>query len=215
MKAPTGGAALVSRRLSWTGETLDSISDSVTPANSETFTYTQSHRLASASGAYGSLSWTYDSDGNRASQTIGGAVQAYAYPSNSNMLASITQSGAATRSFTYDAAGNRASDATGLTTDNEGYDGGDRLRGVSQRRRLRQGVAPSQGARSPHFDGFWASGRETCGHGGQGGCVARLPAAQTTDTTGSCMLSGAIVLARMRERPSRFTAWLKLQRLGG
>jgi hypothetical protein len=42
----------------------NSYADAATSANSETFTYTPSHRLASAKGAYGSLASTYDAVGN-------------------------------------------------------------------------------------------------------------------------------------------------------
>jgi RHS repeat-associated protein len=99
----------------------------VTPANSEAFTYTPSHRLASASGAYGSLSWTYDADGNRTSQVVGSATQTYAYPTTSNLLSSIAQSGASTRSFGYDASGDRSSDTVGSSSLSEAYDGDGRL----------------------------------------------------------------------------------------
>ncbi|WP_158813296.1 RHS repeat-associated core domain-containing protein [Methylocapsa sp. S129] len=121
--APASGPALINRALSWTGEELTSITDAVTPADSEAFTYTPSHRLASASGAYGSLAWTYDAVGNRATQVAASATQTYAYPMSSNQLASIAQTGAATRSFAYDASGNRASDTTGASVLNAGYDG--------------------------------------------------------------------------------------------
>jgi RHS repeat-associated protein len=99
----------------------------VTPASSEAFTYTPSHRLAAASGAYGSLSWTYDANGNRTSQVVGSATQTYAYPATSNLLSSIAQSGASTRSFGYDASGNRASDTAGSSSPSEAYDGDGRL----------------------------------------------------------------------------------------
>jgi RHS repeat-associated protein len=121
--APASGSALINRTLSWTGEELNSIADAVTPADSETFTYTNSHRLASATGAYGSLSWTYDAVGNRTSQVVGSATQTYAYPTTSNMLSSITQSGVSTRNFTYDAAGDRITDVAGSSSLGETYDG--------------------------------------------------------------------------------------------
>jgi RHS repeat-associated protein len=121
--APASGPALINRTLAWTGEELNSITDAVTPANSETFTYTPSHRLATANGAYGSLAWTYDAVGNRATQVVASATQTYAYPPTSNQLASITQTGATTRSFGYDASGNRSSDTVGPTVLNAQYDG--------------------------------------------------------------------------------------------
>src|SRR5271170_4961345 len=96
------GYDVINRTLAWTGEELTSIADAATPANSEAFTYTPSHRLASAKGPYGTLAWTYDADGNRMTQVVGPASQAYAYPTTSNQLSSIAQAGAATRSFTPD-----------------------------------------------------------------------------------------------------------------
>jgi YD repeat-containing protein len=69
------------------------------------------------------LAWTYDADGNRATQVVGSATQAYAYPTTSNQLAGIAETGAATRSFTYDASGDRVSDAVGSSVLNERYDG--------------------------------------------------------------------------------------------
>jgi hypothetical protein len=47
-------AAVVNRTLSWTAETLDSVVDSQFPGNTPLFTYTLTHRLASAIGFYGS-----------------------------------------------------------------------------------------------------------------------------------------------------------------
>jgi YD repeat-containing protein len=50
--APASGADLINRTLAWTGEELTAITDKVTPADSEAFTYTPSHRLKSATGAW-------------------------------------------------------------------------------------------------------------------------------------------------------------------
>jgi YD repeat-containing protein len=122
--ATSGGAALINRTLAWTGETLISIVDAVNPLNNETLTYSHAHRLKTAIGPYGSLSWSYDSVGNRLTQTVNAVAQTYVYPTNSNMLSSIAQAGAASRLFIYDAAGNRASDATaGSSALGEQYDG--------------------------------------------------------------------------------------------
>ena len=46
-----------------------------------------------ATGAYGSLAYTYDLVGNRLMQTLGGAVTTYSYAAGTNRLASITASG--------------------------------------------------------------------------------------------------------------------------
>ena len=122
--APTIGAAVINRTLAWTGETLDSIADAAVPGNSETLTYSKRHALNAATGPYGALSWTYDVDHNRLTQTVNGVAQTYAYPSNSNQLSSIVQSGAPSRLFGYDAAGNRTSDVmAGSPALAEQYDG--------------------------------------------------------------------------------------------
>jgi hypothetical protein len=116
-------AAVLNRTLSWTGETLDSITDNQFPGNtppftytaqSQSLTYTPTHRLASAVGYYGSYAWTYDPTGNRTSETANSVASAYAYPSASNQLASITPSGATARSFGYDAAGDISSDSASI-----------------------------------------------------------------------------------------------------
>jgi RHS repeat-associated protein len=120
--ATTSSAATVlNRTLAWTGETLDSITDNQFPGNmppftytaqSQSFTYTPTHRLASAVGYYGSYAWAYDPTGNRTSETANGAASAYTYPTTSNQLASITPSSIGTvRSFGYDAAGDITSDS--------------------------------------------------------------------------------------------------------
>jgi RHS repeat-associated protein len=116
-------ANVVNRTLAWTGETLDSITDNQFPGNtppftytaqSQAFTYTPTHRLASAIGYYGSYAWAYDPTGNRTSETANSVASAYAYPSTSNQLASVTPSGGTARSFAYDAAGDITSDSASV-----------------------------------------------------------------------------------------------------
>ena len=112
---PGNPSATLDRSLSWTGDdVINAIIDNQNPgtgqptvytAQTQTFTYTPARRLASASGYYGPLSWTYDANGNRRSETNSGAVSTYAYPSTANALSSVTLGGAA-RAFVYDAAGN-------------------------------------------------------------------------------------------------------------
>jgi hypothetical protein len=43
------------------------IIDGIAAANNESLGYNDAARLSSASGAYGTKSWTYDANGNRAS----------------------------------------------------------------------------------------------------------------------------------------------------
>ena len=113
-------AAVLNRTLAWTGETLDSITDNQFPGNtppftytaqSQSLTYTPTHRLASAVGYYGSYAWAYDPTGNRTSKTANSVASAYAYPATSNQLASVTPSGGTARSFGYDAAGDITTDS--------------------------------------------------------------------------------------------------------
>ncbi|QGM99944.1 RHS repeat protein (plasmid) [Methylocystis parvus] len=110
----------IDRSLSWTGDIVNSIVDNVNPgttppftytAQSQSFTYTPTRRLASASGYYGALSWTYDANGNRASETANGATSTYAYPAGSNRLTSVTPAGGTARAFTYDASGDILTDS--------------------------------------------------------------------------------------------------------
>jgi YD repeat-containing protein len=54
-------------------------------------------------------------------------TQTYNYPAASNQLASITQTGAGTRSFGYDASGDRSSDTLGAAKLSAQYDGHGRL----------------------------------------------------------------------------------------
>jgi RHS repeat-associated protein len=101
---------VVSRALAWTGETLDQITNNLDATQTETLTYSQNHRLASAAGYYGTFAWTYDANGNRTSETAGAVASAYAYRANSNLLASITPAGGTARSFAYVASGNIVGD---------------------------------------------------------------------------------------------------------
>ena len=111
---------MLNRTLAWTGETLDSIADNQFPGNtppfaytaqSQSLTYTPTHRLASAVGYYGSYAWAYDPTGNRTSETANSVASAYVYPISSNQLASITPTGGTARSFGYDAAGDITADS--------------------------------------------------------------------------------------------------------
>ena len=124
--APGTGGAVLDRTYSWSGDTLTGIADNLTSANSEALTYSAAHRLLTASGAYGSLAWTYDAVGNRTSETTGTGPSAtttsYSYPTTSNQLSSLSSSGATLRSLGYDAAGNVSTDANAGVAWTYGYD---------------------------------------------------------------------------------------------
>lgn len=84
---------------------ITSINDDVSSTHSQMFTYDALNRLVGANGAYGGLAYTYDSVGNRLSETYNGAVSNYVSATSSNRLSSISST-SGNRSFTYDAAGN-------------------------------------------------------------------------------------------------------------
>src|SRR5690606_5684060 len=77
-----------------------SIIDNLTPARSQAFTYDDLNRLLTASGAYPTISYSYDADSNRRTSTQGGVTQTYGYSATSNRLNSVT-GGTGTRTLTY------------------------------------------------------------------------------------------------------------------
>jgi len=90
----TGIAATV-EKLSYSYDAADnvlSIADGVSAANSQSFGFDILNRLASASGAYGRLDYSYDANGNRSTESS---------PATSDGLASVT-------SFAYNQAGRLA-----------------------------------------------------------------------------------------------------------
>jgi RHS repeat-associated protein len=89
------------------GVNLTSITDTVTPANSQSLWYTPTGRLQNASGPYGDLTFYMDAVGNRTHELKTGApTKVLGYPAGNNRLVSETTGGTLTRSFTYDGAGN-------------------------------------------------------------------------------------------------------------
>jgi RHS repeat-associated protein len=69
------------------------IKDKVNAADTQTLEYDPLNRLlqaTSGAGGYGKLVWTYDSVGNRLTQTAKGVKTTYGYTKGSNQLASIT-----------------------------------------------------------------------------------------------------------------------------
>jgi len=88
---------------------LTSITDSLDSTRDETLTVDDHNRLATASGKYGSLTFTYDNNGNRATEKVGSTTYTYSNESSKNQLASYTD-GTNTRHFTYTSNGNMATD---------------------------------------------------------------------------------------------------------
>lgn len=125
-----GDATTVLRDLTYTYEqrnNLATISDAQVPLNSETFGYTARESLASATGPYGLLAFTYDGVGNRITAWTGSVVDSYAYPSTSNRLSTVTPAGGPSRALTYDAAGNVIGDDQAAVDYSYTYDSAGRM----------------------------------------------------------------------------------------
>jgi RHS repeat-associated protein len=99
---------------------ITGIPDGLTPANDETYSYTDAGRLAGATSSttasYGTRSWTYDNNGNRLTETANGVLNNYYYGANDNRLSNVAQGSVSKRIFTYDAAGNVTQDLRNSTT---------------------------------------------------------------------------------------------------
>jgi CRISPR-associated endonuclease Cas3-HD len=115
------GATAIINRSHVRGDALNltGITNAVTPANSETFTYSAANRLATAAatgtGAYGARTWAYDSVGNRTSEVstpVGGSAttRTFTYPATSNKPTTVMIGAATDRAFVHDAGGNITSD---------------------------------------------------------------------------------------------------------
>ncbi len=87
---------------------ITKITDVLNPTKNKTFSYDALDRLASASGPWGALSWTYDGVGNRTTQVENGAASTYSYESGTNRLKGVT--GAQSLAFTLDANGSTTSE---------------------------------------------------------------------------------------------------------
>jgi YD repeat-containing protein len=79
----------------------------------QTFGYDALHRLTSAGGPWGTLSWAYDPTGNRVSQEAGGATTTYAYDATNRLTST---GGTAPETFTYDGFGRLTQDSRGTYT---------------------------------------------------------------------------------------------------
>jgi RHS repeat-associated protein len=107
---------------------LTGITDNITSARTESYAYTATNRLAQGTGIWGTLTWGYDSVGNRASEALAaGPTDTYNYPGTSNKLATVTQGATTTRAFTHDGAGNVTADDRAGTIYNYRYNQRNRL----------------------------------------------------------------------------------------
>jgi RHS repeat-associated protein len=127
-----GATKIINRFYDRTDKTnVTGIVDAVAAANNESLGYNDAARLSTASGAYGTRSWTYDANGNRTSETANGVLDTYYYVTNSNRLSNIARNAAATRIFTYDSAGNVIQDLRGANAYNYAVNNAGRIRQMS------------------------------------------------------------------------------------
>ncbi|HEX7684698.1 MAG TPA: RHS repeat-associated core domain-containing protein [Trinickia sp.] len=116
---------------------ITSITDHVTSSRSQSLTYDDLNRVATASGAYGAQSYSYDGVGNRLSRSANGLTDTYDYSSTSNRLNSVTSASGNVRSFTYAASGQvsqdlrDASDTYTFTVNANGRNAGASLNGAT------------------------------------------------------------------------------------
>ena len=104
----TGSGSSLVQKLTYGYDAADNvltIADGVNAARNQTLGYDVIDRLVSAAGAYGSLTYNYDNNGNRLSQKLGKATTKYTYTAGTNRLASIT-AGGVTVSVSTNANGN-------------------------------------------------------------------------------------------------------------
>lgn len=89
---------------------LTSITDNIDNTRNETLTVDALNRLSTASGKYGSRTYTYDFNSGRATRVIGGgATYTTTRVTNKNRVDHISD-GSSTRNFTWTANGNMATD---------------------------------------------------------------------------------------------------------
>lgn len=87
--------------------------DWVNTNRTQTFTLDALKRLTQSVGAYGTVTYTYDDNSNRATISDGTTTETYNYTAGTNRLANITGGTIGTRAFTYSASGNTATDDRG------------------------------------------------------------------------------------------------------
>jgi RHS repeat-associated protein len=84
---------------------VHTITDAVTPGNSQSFAYDTLQRLIQAQGGYGTEALSYDSDGNRLSEAQATYTENYGYQSGSDLLTTISIAGTVVQGFGYTADG--------------------------------------------------------------------------------------------------------------
>ena len=108
MKSLADAGSTTLQNLSYGYDVADkvlSLTDGVTSGNSQTLEYDVLNRLTGAKGSYGSLAYTYDTVGNRLTQTLGSVTSSFSYKANSNRLTGMV-TGATHQTVGTSAAGN-------------------------------------------------------------------------------------------------------------
>jgi YD repeat-containing protein len=100
-----------------TTDNISGITDTLDPANTQSFTYDAESRLDAASGSYGVMDYGYDGVGNRTSLDInnGAETKTLTYSSTSNQLLGVTVVPGGTTTFTYTDSGNMETDSSRTT----------------------------------------------------------------------------------------------------
>jgi RHS repeat-associated protein len=112
---------------------LTGITDNMAAGRDETYTVDALDRLHTASGVYGSRTYTYDNNSNRLTRVAGATTQTSTITASKNLLASITD-GTNTRHFTYSASGNMLTDdraMNGAVAVSNTFGGRDRLESMT------------------------------------------------------------------------------------
>jgi RHS repeat-associated protein len=115
----SGGTVIQNLNIAYdAASNITAITDYLTPARTQGFTYDDLNRVSSGSGAYGTTGYTYDGVGNRTGlvQSAPAANDNYAYAATSNRLLSVARSGGFTRLFSYLASGQMSADTRDAST---------------------------------------------------------------------------------------------------
>ena len=117
----TGAGALQSLTYSYdAADNVSKIADGVTAAHSQTFGYDALNRLTAATGGYGAIAYTYDSVGNRLTQSQSGSAANYSYAPRTNQLVSVSAAGVPAVTAAVTLASNSALGTTDNSTEQLG-----------------------------------------------------------------------------------------------
>jgi len=184
---------------------ITGIADLLTPANQRTYGYQDvQYFLTQGDGPWGTRSWTYDSIGNRLSETRDGVIDTYSYLPNAGggrtpKLDQISLGGGGSQGFVYDLAGNQTDTDTAGDLTTRTYDDASRLttqgRGLVNasseflydgRGFLRQstGRLPDTSGGAVFCDGFESGDTSSWGGGGASTCFVESQTEPLYDSQG-------------------------------